>query len=83
MLPRLEAEETLAAVTATALGTGALKPADAWRVEQALQRQAGGVGRPATFDPRVPPMIGIGVEIAPSPLLAQGNGGEGRGGGHG
>ena len=62
MLPRLQAEDTLAGAAAVALGTGSLKPAEARRLRGALERQAR-PGPAPRADRRALAMIGIGVEV--------------------
>ncbi len=61
MLPRLTAEETLAASTAVALGSGTLKNPD--QVEGALMRVVRGDRKPAARvrDPAALAAMGIGV----------------------
>lgn len=64
MMPRLQAEETLDAATAAALGSGAMERQEARRVAAALERQADPRSA-ARADRRVLAMIGIGVEDVP------------------
>lgn len=82
MLPRLEAEETLARANAAALGSGAMRADRGRRFAAALERRARG-GAPARLDPgsgagrAALAMIGIAVEAAPrssSPAEAGGHG---------
>ena len=70
MLPRLQAEETLDAVTAFALGTGNLKPQDARRVHAGLLSRAN-VRAAAPADPRALSMMGIKVEMVGAPPQGQ------------
>lgn len=67
MLPRLQAEEAVAAAEAAALGAGLLKPADRRRILARLERQAaGGASSPAApADPAILAAIGIAVVAAP------------------
>lgn len=66
MMPRLQAEETMAAATTAALGSGAMGRSERARILRALERQAG-AGRPAArADRRVLSMIGIAVEEVPA-----------------
>lgn len=61
MLPRLAAEETLNAVTATAMGSGTMKESEARRAHADLARTAS-ARRPPQADPRVLSLMGIAVE---------------------
>lgn len=63
MLPRLVAEETLAASTAVALGSGTYKTGDAQRIRAGLERQAGASRRAPQVSYAVLSMMGIGVEV--------------------
>lgn len=68
MLPRLQAEEQLAAVRTAALGAGTYPAEDRDRVLQALdERAAGGARpRPRKARPRDLAAMGIGVISAPA-----------------
>lgn len=61
MMPRLQAEEMLARTTATALGAGAMKPAERSSLIRKLERQAGR-RRAAKAEPAVLAAMGIKVE---------------------
>lgn len=79
MLPRLQAEETLEAVTAAALGSGAMKPQEARRLTAALTRRARGHAGPRTADPRVLAAMGIACVREDAPAPGDGNGSAGSG----
>ena len=63
MLPRLTAEETLAASTAVALGSGMYKKGDPRRIRAALERRAAIRPRAAKVDYALLAAMGIGVEV--------------------
>jgi hypothetical protein len=63
MMPRLAAEETLAAAMAVALGSGTYKSGDAQRIRTGLERQAGASRRAPRASYAVLSMMGIGVEV--------------------
>ena len=68
MMPRLAAEESLARVEATALGTGALDRFTARRLASELRQRARGGGGPTGGrsgrpDPAALAAIGIGVTV--------------------
>lgn len=63
MLPRLAAEETLAASTAVALGSGTYKTGDAQRIRAGLERQAGASRRTPRVSYAVLHTMGIGIEV--------------------
>jgi hypothetical protein len=66
MLPRLQAEEALLVVQATALGTGSLKPGEARQVRDRLVRAAGHRRAPAQrMTPEGLAAIGIGFREVP------------------
>ena len=62
MLPRLQAEHSLAQATAVAPGTGSLKTAEARRLRGTLERQAR-PGPAPRADARALAMMGIAVEV--------------------
>jgi len=64
MLPRLQAQEALAAADAAALGSGMLTPGDARRRRHELERQAQ-LGRRTAAPAGMLPMIGIKVVSRP------------------
>ena len=65
MMPRLQAEETLARAEATALGAGTLEASAAGRLASELRRRARGGDGPAgrRADPAALAAIGIGVTV--------------------
>lgn len=66
MLPRLQAEEQLAAIAAHGLGSGVLPPGDAQPMLDRLEQQAQGVaGRAKKADRSVLAAMGIGVVLEP------------------
>jgi hypothetical protein len=67
MLPRLQAEEALLGVTATALGTGSVKSTEARATMDRLQRAADGPRRRAVpASPAQLATMGIGVREVPA-----------------
>lgn len=85
MLPRLEAEEALAAINVAALAAGGGEPLERERIFAALHEKASGEGRPAPqkADPSDLASMGIAVRHAEgdAPVIADldgwlGNSGE-------
>lgn len=72
MLPRLQAEEKLAAIDVAALAAGALEPSAGRRMMEELRRSArGGRNGPRARASKAQlGMIGIGVTIVPPPQEA-------------
>lgn len=61
MVPRLQAEEQLAAIQAAALGGGHLSKADVRRAIARLERRAAGTRKRAPANPAVLAAMGIAV----------------------
>lgn len=61
MMPRIQAEETLASATAAGLGSGAMKRHEARRLAAELSRRAGSGTRPRKADPQTLAAMGVAV----------------------
>lgn len=68
MLPRLQAEERLAAIDVALMGSGGFEPHEARRTLEGLRAQARGesLPRPKAASPAQLGAIGIGVRVVPA-----------------
>lgn len=63
MMPRIEAQETLAAVNVAALGAGAGEPLDRQRIFAELQRKAAGAPPPQPVKAKAADLAAMGMAV--------------------